>query len=113
MNFGFAWTSVNKPRGETPAPPPEERAPALPPRRLAHGIRIGPPRPIGWFPIVGGLQNGSDILNGKAAHVFAGRDRKTQRHSHAPRLSHLPPLNTRRPVIAIQLPKARGERCGL
>ena len=45
MKFGYAWTFVNKPRGETPAPPPGERAPALPPRRLARGIQIRPPRP--------------------------------------------------------------------
>ena len=44
MKFGYAWTSVNKTRGETPAPP-EERAPAVPRRRLARGIRIGPPHP--------------------------------------------------------------------
>ena len=43
MKFGYAWTFVNKPRGETPAPPPEKRAPALPRRRLARGIRIAPP----------------------------------------------------------------------
>jgi hypothetical protein len=43
MKFGYVWTFVNKPRGETPAPPPEKRAPALPSRRLACGIRIGPP----------------------------------------------------------------------
>ena len=43
MKLGYAWISVDKPRGETPAPPPEKRAPALPPRRLAHGIGIGQP----------------------------------------------------------------------
>jgi hypothetical protein len=43
MKLGYEWISVNKPRGETPAPPPEKRAPALPPRRLARGIGIGPP----------------------------------------------------------------------
>ena len=32
MKFGYAWTFVNKPRGETPAPPPEKRAPELPRR---------------------------------------------------------------------------------
>ena len=48
MKFGYAWTFVNKPHGAKPAPPPEEQAPALPPRRLARGIRIGPPHPT-WL----------------------------------------------------------------
>jgi hypothetical protein len=46
MKFGYAWTFVNKPRGERPAPP-EKRTPALPRPpacRLDRGIRIGPPR---------------------------------------------------------------------
>ena len=30
MRFGHAWTFVNKPRGETPAPPPEKPPPVLP-----------------------------------------------------------------------------------
>src|SRR5208282_2075860 len=66
MKFGYAWTFVNKPRGETPAPPPEKRAPALPRRRLARGIRIGPPHPNGLVsPCWGASEFGSDILNGR------------------------------------------------
>ena len=45
MKFGYAWPSDNKPRGGTPALPPEERAAALPRRRVARGIRIGLPHP--------------------------------------------------------------------
>jgi hypothetical protein len=44
MNFGYAWTLVNKPRGGIPAPLREKRPPALPVRRLAREIRIGPPQ---------------------------------------------------------------------
>ena len=43
MKFGYAWTFVNQPRGGTPAPPPEKRAPALPRRRLARELELGRP----------------------------------------------------------------------
>ena len=60
MKFGYAWTFVNKPRGGTPAPPQEKRAPALPRRRLACGIRIGPPHP-NLILLVGLLQKSGRI----------------------------------------------------
>jgi hypothetical protein len=59
MKFGYAWTFVNKQRGETPAPPQVERAPVLLPRRLG----LGPPQADRRFLLVGETSKfGSDIL---------------------------------------------------
>ena len=63
MKLGYAWTSVDKPRGETLAPPPEKRAPALPPRRLPAELELGRLSPTGLFLLVGRAPKiGSDIL---------------------------------------------------
>jgi len=50
MKFGYAWTFVKKSRGGTLAPPPVNRALAVPRRRLPLGIRIGPPPP-NWLQV--------------------------------------------------------------
>jgi hypothetical protein len=70
MKFGYAWTFVDKTHGAR--------------RQRRHRNSTWAASPNWLFPFVGGLQNASDILNGKAAYVFAGRDGKTLRHSHAP-----------------------------
>ena len=58
MKFGYARTF-----GETPAPP-EKRTRHCRARRLARGIRIGPPHPNGLVSACwGASEGGSDILN--------------------------------------------------
>ena len=107
MKFGYAWTSVNKPRGETPAPPPVERAPAVPRRQACRGVRMGP-RP-NWLVSAcwEATKFGSDVLNGPLS---------THRRSSvapflcsplgtpAPRLLNHPPPPLAEPIMARSWP---------
>jgi hypothetical protein len=49
MKFGYEWISVS---GGTPAPPPEKRAPALPPAGLPAELELG----LACFCLLGRLQ---------------------------------------------------------
>ena len=61
MKFGNAWTSVNKPRRKTPAPPPEKRARHYRPAGLPAEFELRRLTPTGLFLLVGRLQKfGSD-----------------------------------------------------
>jgi hypothetical protein len=57
MKFGYGWTFVNKPRGETPAPPPDELARHYRPAGLPAEFELGRPTQLARFRLLEGFKN--------------------------------------------------------
>ena len=55
MKFGYAWTFVNKPPSEAPAPPPGKTSPGITDPPAA--AELGRLKPTGGFWLLGRLQN--------------------------------------------------------